>query len=134
MRNEIKKLTNLEMKNIIFKSEDGIINITPHDLEIRINEETYTIPASGIVARASEVVEIKYILETKVKGKIIEVPVIEKEFSNLYNIPEATKGKIFVASRQVISGLKDRPDILGVGTTVRDKKTGMISHCLNLSI
>lgn len=97
-----------------------IVNLTPHPIvlidDIGIIE---TIPASGIVARASEESEA-------VSG--YPFPVFRKKYGSVQGLPEPEPGVFYVVSALTAQACPERNDVLIVNDTVRDE-SGRIIGC-----
>lgn len=103
-----------------------IVNLTPHDVCVN----GVIILPSGIVARCKE--DVIAIGNIMYRGA--EIPVIKKQFSDVYDLPDAEPGTIYIVSlvvAQALSGI--RTDVFAVGDTIRDAK-GKVVGAKSLAI
>lgn len=125
-----------------------ILNLTPHEitvfatssvelvdikgyksLSIKAGEEpAMVLPPSGVVARASEVVEKLPPLE--IGG--ISIPLIRKAMGEPVNLPEPKADTLYVVSLATAKSAPDRTDLLVVGESCRDTE-GHIRGCVSLA-
>lgn len=89
-----------------------LVNLTPHPIVVLGPDGEITIPASGTVARCSEVSEVI--------GELNGVPVIRKSFGQVVNLPEPEEGVVYIVSALVAQAAKDRDDVVFPGNLVRD--------------
>jgi len=94
------------------------INLTRHE----INEATtgMTIPVSGIEARVNN--------PTSYLGPIKGVPVFtDNTEAVIIGLPEPVEGVVYIVSNLVLNFCKDRPDVYGVGATIRSDDRQVIA-------
>lgn len=122
-------MVNLTPHQITLRTEDVMIDnwLIPdvHDEFIRSSE--LLIPPSGIVTRIQEVQsrEDRFFL-----GQAICLSKVR--FGKPINLPEKTKGVIYVVSRIVAQHLSDREDVFCPGDLIRDNQ-GNIIGCKGLA-
>ena len=106
-------------------SMTNFVNLTPHDINMYMEDGSIvTLPSEGI-ARASE--EKKHIYS------VAGVPVYSVSYGNVSGVPEEQDSTYYVVSKIVADALKDtRSDILIVTDTVRDEQ-GRIIGCRGLA-
>ena len=127
-----------------------IINLTPHSITIfaessvelqQVPGSNYKslvvkagekpameIPPSGIVARASEVVE--RLPQIEVEG--LEIPLIHKTMGEPVGLPEPVPGTLYLVSLATAKAAPNRDDLLVVGESCRDLE-GHIRGCVSLA-
>lgn len=82
-----------------------LINLTPHTLNVMVNDAMQEIPASGTVARVS--------VKSVVSGDINGIPVVENVYGEVEGLPEPVDGAIYIVSMLVGSRVSGRNDIVG---------------------
>jgi hypothetical protein len=82
------------------------LNLTPHSIVIRTNDNEMTIPASGMVVRVS--------MDDQLVDNIHGVPVISRTTSKVVGIPETDKAVI--VSAMVLSAVPNRPNTFAPDT------------------
>lgn len=98
-----------------------IINITPHPLNIKVGEETLTIPPSGVIARLS----VTHESQPSINIDGVEVPVYKTKFGPIENLPKPQKGFYYVASA-LVANAANRSDVLSPGELIRDNQGNVI--------
>lgn len=126
----------------------AIINLTPHEITIysttsvevvetkgykslvvKAGEKPALIlPPSGVVARASEVVE--RLPQIEVEG--LEIPLIHKTMGEPVGLPEPVPGTLYLVSLATAKAAPNRDDLLVVGESCRDLE-GHIRGCVSLA-
>jgi hypothetical protein len=99
-----------------------VINLTPHDINVVLENEVVVYPKSGAVARCAET--------SVVVGTLNGVPIVKKEFGGVENLPPYQEGTFYVVSALVASAVK-RADVVSPGDAVRDEN-GVIIGCKSL--
>lgn len=122
-----------------------LINLTPHDINFYEEEHTqkikgcyyiipgalpyYTIPASGVTARAAQTEDSL----PAVDCNGIKVPLIQMTYGNPVNLPEPEKGKAYVVSALTVAAAKaarrSTSDLYVVARTVRNEVGAVIGAC-----
>jgi hypothetical protein len=110
-------------------SRNIIFNLTPHEINIVLENETINIPSDGIL----RVAENSTLADT-----FMGIPVITKTFGNIigYDLPKEAnlKNTIYIVSLPVAQALKGmRNDIYITNDPVRNDK-GQIIGCRSLGI
>lgn len=106
-----------------------LVNLTPHDVIVfsPVGEEVLTVPASGALARISEVLEPARPLT--VDG--VEVPTCRMTYADTVNgLPARTPGTAYIVSR-VLARAVPRADVYFPAEEVRDD-AGRIIGCRSL--
>lgn len=85
-----------------------ILNLTPHEVRVCVNEDIITIPPSGKVSRLR--------IKTKHCGTVKGMPVSYSGEDGVINVPEPTEGVVYIASSVVAKSLR-REDVLSPDTT-----------------
>jgi len=103
------------------------VNLTPH--EIRVigagpSGSDVIIPASGTVARCES--------KRTVMGYVNSIPINRTVMGEVYGLPEAVEGVIYLVSRPVAEAAADREDLLIPDESVRNEK-GVIIGCKALA-
>lgn len=89
-----------------------LVNLTPHTLNIFINDTTTCdVEPSGEIAR----VDVVY----TPGGSFAGVPVQAAKYGDITGLPEAREGVIYVVSG-LVEAATDRPDVFAPGPLVRD--------------
>ncbi|GGA59875.1 hypothetical protein GCM10007416_35900 [Kroppenstedtia guangzhouensis] len=103
-----------------------IINLTPHDVVVRLeNGEEKTFPASGEVARVKTVSEDA--------GEVAGVPVVSQEYDEIQGLPEPEEGTLFLVSLVVRQAAveRGRTDIISPDTSpqgaIRDEQGRIVA-------
>lgn len=84
-----------------------MVNLTPHDINVVVDETTITIPKSGTVARVTST-------QTEV-GTINGIPVVKTVFGAVEGLPEPEMDTIYVVSSLVLAQL-ERADVVAPDT------------------
>lgn len=87
-----------------------LINLTPHDIIIRLPDRDRVIPASGTVARVATSHELV--------GEIDGIPVSVQTFGQIEGLPEPRDGVFYIVSAIVLSAAKElgRTDVVAPDT------------------
>ena len=102
-----------------------LINLTPHNINLKVNGETIVIEPAVSKSELPRLKEtIKKLEDIEVNG--YKVPITVKEFEEAYNIPEPKEGVYYIVSALIAKALK-REDFI-VPNTVRDE-SGNIVGC-----
>lgn len=125
-----------------------LVNLTPHEitiyttssvevvdikgykaLNVKAGEKPALIlPPSGVIARASEVVE--RLPQIEIEG--LEIPLIHKTMGDPVNLPEPVEGTMYIVSLATAKAATGRDDLLVVGESCRDSE-GHIRGCVSLA-
>lgn len=106
----------------------NLINLTPHTINIVLENGTFDVPASGMVARCSQ---SETILGTVVVDGI-EIPITGQFFGEVVDLPAPKDGVAYIVSRLVASACPSRIDLLIPGPMIRDDD-GKVIGCRGLS-
>jgi len=110
---------------IVNGTEEKLINLCPHKVDIVLDGETITVAPSGIIARIqSKEVVVKTILGC--------IPVYGTEYGEVENLPEKEENTYYIVSRLVLLNSPERDDLLAPGGQVRDAD-GNVCGCKGLS-
>ena len=121
----------------------NIVNLTPHEIKIMwentrdmgddqrcLQKHELVLPASDKPARVTqEVVVTGYI------SKVNYLPLYSYDFGEVVNLPEPSKGTIYIVSKMVAEAVAEntnRSDVYIVSETIRDA-SGRIVGCKGLS-
>ncbi len=107
-----------------------ITNCTPHDVNI-VGEDgsvVATIPASGIIPRCQATTE--EVSTVQVDG--VTIPLTASHFGDVYDLPEASDGTLFIVSRVVADAAPERHDLVVPDQLVRDS-SGQVVGAKSLS-
>jgi hypothetical protein len=105
-----------------------IVNLTPHTLNI-LNADGF----GGIdVAPSGKVARVK--VDRRMVGEVQEIPLYETVFGEVFDLPEAEEGVLFVVSGLVAAhpSVRNREDVYSPGELVRDE-AGKPIGCRGLS-
>ena len=93
-----------------------LINLTPHDIVVRLSDGDRVIPASGTVARVAT--------SHVPAGTIDGIPVSAQTFGQIEGLPEPQEGVTFIVSAIVLAAAKEigRTDVVAPDTAraIRD--------------
>ena len=101
-----------------------IINLTPHTINVVLEDRTIEIPSSG-VARCSQT--------TVPVGEINGIPLTATTFGEVIDLPEPTEDTLFIVSRLIMSACPERNDLLCPNELVRDEE-GKIIGCKSFAV
>ena len=87
-------------------------NLTPHAITIFLDDGEVTIPASGAVARVSEV--------RTFSGTVCGITVDTVSYGKVTDLPEEEEGVALIVSAMVRAALPERKDLFSPGLLVRD--------------
>ena len=93
-----------------------IVNLTPHSINLLVDDKEIIIPPSGTIARAAT--QRKQIGAIKIDG--VDVPVNKTVFGDVVGLPDPKPDTIFVVSMLVAQAVPHREDVFIVDDTVRD--------------
>lgn len=102
----------------------GLINCTPHTLNIIVGDEVVDIAPSGIVPRCSQ-------SEQEI-GTLDGIPITKQVFGEVVDLPKPKLDTYYVVSRLVAAACPNRQDLLIPGPLVRDDE-GKVIGCKGLS-
>ena len=108
-----------------------LMNCTPHSVHIyQEGREVLEIKASGTIARCTE----KETARGGFEFEGIYIPLVEKEFGQVENLPEEKEDTIYIVSALVMSAAKSagRTDVAVPSGTVRNE-AGVIIGCTGLA-
>lgn len=101
-----------------------IINLTPHDINIILDNDTTTIPTSGQIARCKT---------NRIQIDMIDsIPINQTQFGQVTDLPNQQENIFYIVSALVANALPDRSDLLIPDDTVRDNE-GKIIGCKALA-
>lgn len=93
-----------KVKTLFEKERPVLVNLTPHDVVIRHNEEDIIIPRSGVIARVKE---------TELNTEIIDgVQITDIRYDKTLNLPEPEENTYYIVSVVVAYANKDRNDLV----------------------
>jgi hypothetical protein len=92
------------IKSLLKKEEPQLVNLTPHDVVIRNDDEDIVIPKSGMVARVKETVIHKEIING--------VQVTDIHYEKTSNLPECKDGIYYIVSIVVAYANSGRHDLV----------------------
>lgn len=98
-----------------------IVNLTPHEIIVG----TQTIPASGTVARV--------VTTSKAVGHAGGIPLTVTETGPVKDLPDPSRGVLYVVSALVRIAYPERNDIASPGQLVRDDN-GRVIGCESLIV
>lgn len=84
------------------------VNLTPHDLTIRVNGKDIVIPKSGTVARVS--------VNQDVVGDIDGIPLVANRYGDVVELPDPQPDTVYIVSSMVLAAVKDRSDVVAPDT------------------
>jgi len=93
-----------------------IVNLTPHTINIKINDKTLSVAPSGEVARVATI--------EKVIGEVDGIPIVERTFGDVEGLPAPQKDTIYLVSSMVLAAVKERDDVFAPDTgasAIRDE-------------
>lgn len=92
------------------------INLTPHDIQVKVGDETIKIPKSGNIARVD--------IQERDTGKELNgIPLKERKTGRPQGIPGPKRGTYYIVSSMVLSSVDGRDDVIAPDTgkdAVRD--------------
>lgn len=100
------------------------VNLTPHEVRIKVGEDEIVVPPSGTIARCAE-----RRIEMPPLGS---VPVTRAEYGAVAGLPAPQPDTIYIVSSLVLDTAPDRADIFAPGPAIRDAE-GRIVGCAGLS-
>lgn len=95
-----------------------IVNLTPHSINLLVDDKEIVIPPSGTIARAET--ERRQIDTIKIDGANISIN--KTVFGDVVGLPDPKPDTIFVVSMLVAQAVPHRDDVFIVDDTVRDDK------------
>tara|TARA_Y100000310_G_scaffold329337_1_gene398974 strand:+ start:351 stop:710 length:360 start_codon:yes stop_codon:yes gene_type:complete len=107
---------------IIRGPRTGLINLTPHDLEIHTPSGVLLVVRSGFVARFDD--------EIVKEEEILGIPMTSVRAGEIVGIGKAWPGKVLITSRSIAAHLR-RPDVVSPGPLIRDEE-GRVIGCRGL--
>ncbi|MGD2247260.1 MAG: hypothetical protein PVF58_02565 [Candidatus Methanofastidiosia archaeon] len=100
----IIKRTIQKIRGILEKERPVLVNLTPHDVVIRQNEEDIIIPRSGVIARVKE---------TEIHTETIDgVQITDIRYDKTLNLPPPEENTYYIVSVVVAYANKDRNDLV----------------------
>lgn len=99
----------------------NIVNMTPHPLTLVSDNDTTTIPPSGIVPRVSQTRETV--------GSVAGVPLCRVTTGEVTDLPDPVDGTLLVVSALVRLALPHRTDLASPGQLVRDNDGNVVGCC-----
>lgn len=100
----------------------NLVNLTPHNINIKINGGEVVLPASGKVARVA-------VIREQI-GTVAGIPVYKSFMGELIGLPDPVEGTGYIVSLLVKTSLH-RKDLFSPGELVRDDK-GVVIGCNGL--
>ena len=100
----------------------NFVNLTPHEITIKTYDKEFKIKPSGIIARVTT--------EEKEQGKLNNIPIVERSFGKVENLPEPKENVVYLVSSLVLEGVRDRDDVFAPdtgNTAIRDEKGRIIA-------
>lgn len=94
-----------------------IINLTPHEVIIRGKKIPPTTPHARVEEKIYTVAGIDY--------EDIQIPIIEKSFGDIQNLPPQEDGTVYIVALVVAQAAK-REDVLAIGESIRDEKGNIV--------
>lgn len=110
------------MKNI------ELVNLTPHDVNIIIEDKTLTIATSGTIARC----EVTREKTQEIKAEDFQIPINKTVFGEVENLPKPQENTLYIVSSLVAQAVPNRSDVVIPDDTVRNDK-GQIIGCRGLA-
>lgn len=96
------------------------INLTPHTINIIVNDETTVVEPSGVIARVAMTQE----LINTING----IPVYHNSYGKPEGLPEPKKGVYYIVSALLAQAVPEREDVLITSNPIRDPE-GRIIGC-----
>ncbi len=101
-----------KMQSVCFNGVN-FVNLTPHAITIIISDsKQLTIPASGLIARVSQIEEIL--------PPIAGIPVIRATLGEVEGLPSPIKGTVYIVSALTAGAISGRDDVYVPGDLIRD--------------
>ena len=88
------------------------VNLTPHAVTIRISDAFVTIPASGTVARAEQIVEELV--------PVAGIRVTRMTYGAVYGLPGKQQGVAYIVSARTAQAVPERDDVFIPGPKILD--------------
>lgn len=111
-----------------------LINLTPHDINVIQEDHTYTIKASGNVARCTVNAEYFDYIEPEDDANSYPISIYTNSFTNVTDLPEPQDGVYYIVSNIVAQAMRyERVDLLIPNELVRDEE-GRIIGCKSFAI
>ena len=85
-----------------------IINLTPHDIRVVVDEEIWTFPPTIPAARVKT--------NNVLLGMAGEFPIYQVVYEDVEGLPEPMEDTLYVVSAIVATAVKDRPDVVAPDT------------------
>lgn len=104
-----------------------IKNLTPHAVNMMLEDREIVFSPEGIVPRCST--SIERISDVEVDG--ISIPITTSTFGEVIGLPEKEDGVLLIVSALVANTCKDRDDLVIPNEAVRDD-AGRIIGCKSL--
>lgn len=93
-----------------------VVNLTPHSINLLVDDKEIVIPPSGTIARAAT--ERRQIDTIQIDG--VDISVNKTVFGDVVGLPDPKPDTIFVVSMLVAQAVPHRDDVFIVDDTVRD--------------
>ena len=90
----------------------NIVNLTPHDIVVRVDGQDITYPASGQQARLST--------DSVQVGTLLGVPVDRDTKGTVTGLPDPKPDTVYLVSGQILDNLAGRQDVFAPGTGPKD--------------
>ncbi len=94
-----------------------IINLTPHEVIICGKKIPATTPPARVEEKIYTVAEIDY--------ENIQIPIIEKSFGGIQNLPPQKEGTVYIVSL-LVAQAANREDVFAIGESIRDGKGNIV--------
>jgi hypothetical protein len=108
----------------------NFVNLTPHTIVISSSDKSFSIPASGTLARVSVVQEVC--------GELEGIPLVRTVKGAVENIPASEAGVVYIVSGMVLEELKGsgRTDVVApdTGATAIRNQKGHIDAVTRLNV
>ena len=101
-----------------------LVNLTPHDIVVKTDTGTLTIPPSGTVARVEVAHKRKITLD--VEGHA--TPFYAASFGDVVGLPDSEEGTFFIVSAMVKAAKPTMTDLVSPGPLIRDD-SGKVVGC-----
>jgi hypothetical protein len=113
-------MTNNAFVNNSDFNDTTFVNLTPHEINVVLDDEIKSFSKSGTIARVSE--------ESTLVAWIGGCPIFESKWGDVIDLPEAEEGIVFIVSAMVRSAVPNRRDVVSPGNPVRDAE-GRVIGC-----
>lgn len=93
------------------------INLTPHNINVVTNGQTFSFPSNGLARVSTKQVQI---------GDINGIPIFSTEYGQVEGLPDQEDGTIFIVSTLVRAQVPHRKDVFSPKGLVRDENGAVI--------